>query len=379
MQNQTYKPSFANIAAHLCFSVALFIHSGAAWAADNLKDPQTLELMAIGDSAWIQANAVFGEKTDLDIHPRLEGISKFKAADLNFINLEASIVPHCKKFLPKPFTFAIGPKTLESFARWGFNFIALANNHTADCMSPLASATIDGNVKTIQQKFPRTLFHGLSATRKGLLTPATTEIRGITIGFVSIKAWGDKNRPYLGSMSNYQDLFKSLHKLKGVDFRVLSIHGGTERSRIPSAAIMRLARSFVVDYGGDLVIGHHPHVISGTEVISKANGRNALIVYSLGNGLHNGLNGARGDGKVLKLNLNKKRGVEKIAFYPLKSNSFELSEIGSGKLKYYKSQILAASSLLYRIPLRAEGGFSQSRFSLEEVFQPGPGVKLLLK
>ena len=50
-----------------------------------------------------------------------------------------------------------------------------------------------------------------------------------------------------------------------------------ERFRIPSPAQMDQARAFA-DAGASLVLGHHPHVVQGMEMVG-----NVPVVYSLGN------------------------------------------------------------------------------------------------
>ena len=73
---------------------------------------------------------------------------------------------------------------------------------------------------------------------------------------------------------------------------------------------MRLSRKFIAQANGDLVIGHHPHVSSGVEAFRKSDGRTGYIALSIGNGLHNGINGLNGDGLVLKANLSKLLGLK---------------------------------------------------------------------
>ena len=45
---------------------------------------------------------------------------------------------------------------------------------------------------------------------------------------------------------------------------------------------MSWRRSFA-DWGADIIIGTHPHVIQPVEYITAADGRKVLVIYSLGN------------------------------------------------------------------------------------------------
>ncbi|MDB2447376.1 CapA family protein [bacterium] len=314
-------------------------------AATNSVCANEIDFMAIGDSAWVEGKAAFGDKDSTDIHPGLEGIFPLRSSDINFINLEASVSTGCERFIPKPYTFAVGKKTVLGFASWGFNMFALANNHSIDCAKPSVDKTVDAGFKLTNKYLKNVVYHGVASTPEKLLKPAIREIRGLKVGLISIKVWNDKKRPYLGNNLNHEKLFESLKNHK-VDFRILSIHGGTERSRVPDPEIVKLSRKFITDYSGDLVLGHHPHVVSGLELFKRENGRNALIIYSLGNGLHNGINGLNGDGKVVKLKLNTKEGVKTPTVHPLRSNAFRLNPAPSERIDYFKSQIYSSSKLV---------------------------------
>jgi poly-gamma-glutamate synthesis protein (capsule biosynthesis protein) len=64
---------------------------------------------------------------------------------------------------------------------------------------------------------------------------------------------------------------------RGENVVIVSFHWGGEGSTEPNDDQRRLGRA-AIDAGGDLVLGHHPHVIQGIETY-----RGREIVYSLGN------------------------------------------------------------------------------------------------
>jgi poly-gamma-glutamate capsule biosynthesis protein CapA/YwtB (metallophosphatase superfamily) len=66
------------------------------------------------------------------------------------------------------------------------------------------------------------------------------------------------------------------------DIVVMSIHWGNEYQRFPTEEQKSLAQ-FLVDEGADVIFGHHPHVLQPMEWLKAEDGRNALVVYSLGN------------------------------------------------------------------------------------------------
>lgn len=64
----------------------------------------------------------------------------------------------------------------------------------------------------------------------------------------------------------------------GADLVILYVHAGMEYRLVPELNVIRLFRGLVRYSGADAVIGHHPHVPQGMEVLDGK-----PIVYSLGN------------------------------------------------------------------------------------------------
>lgn len=98
------------------------------------------------------------------------------------------------------------------------------------------------------------------------------ETKGIRIGFVSVNeiAWGEGVEKFLK---------EGIAKLKeeGTDLILACCHWGTEREFYPEEYQQSLGRK-CIDWGADLVIGHHPHVLQGIEEY-----QGKYIIYSLGN------------------------------------------------------------------------------------------------
>lgn len=74
------------------------------------------------------------------------------------------------------------------------------------------------------------------------------------------------------------DLKQDIQTMVGqADVTVVSFHWGTENVYYPSPSQVELART-AIEYGADIVLGHHPHVLQGIEEYEDG-----LIFYSLGN------------------------------------------------------------------------------------------------
>ena len=109
------------------------------------------------------------------------------------------------------------------------------------------------------------------------------------------------------------------------DAVVVSVHWGIEYEQQPRETEVALARR-LADAGALVVLGHHPHVLQPVELYPRADGRTALIAYSLGNFVSNqsrhyvhGVTpekvGATRDGVILRAELARRdygRGVVRV-------------------------------------------------------------------
>ena len=98
------------------------------------------------------------------------------------------------------------------------------------------------------------------------------EAQGILIGFVSVNGLGQG-----AGVEKY--LKKGIDSLKeeGCQIILACCHWGIEREYYPEDYQKSLGKK-CIDWGADLVIGHHPHVLQSIEEY-----QGKYIVYSLGN------------------------------------------------------------------------------------------------
>lgn len=98
------------------------------------------------------------------------------------------------------------------------------------------------------------------------------ETKGIRIGFVAV------NEIALGQgVEKFLQEGIALLQEEQVDLILACCHWGIERENYPEEYQKTLGRK-CIDWGADLVIGHHPHVLQGIEEY-----QGKYIVYSLGN------------------------------------------------------------------------------------------------
>ncbi len=172
------------------------------------------------------------------------------------------------------------------------DMVTLANNHMLD-------GWFDGLMKTIENVEYVGLKHvGASRTQEERNTPVIYEINGIKVGFLNYTE--DLNtmdqQPSLDKRamqfavhavknSNCANDTKALREA-GADVIVCFMHWGTEYELEPDRDQKTLAQK-LVEYGVDVIIGGHPHVVQRAEWLTGTNQfgekQETLCLYSLGN------------------------------------------------------------------------------------------------
>jgi poly-gamma-glutamate synthesis protein (capsule biosynthesis protein) len=100
-----------------------------------------------------------------------------------------------------------------------------------------------------------------------------------------------------------------------VDWIIVNFHWGVELSNYPETWQSKLAH-FAIDRGADVVVGHHPHVLQGSEIY-----RGRPIAYSLGNFIFGGNARSDYDTAVLKVSVREKQ--MKVEFLPVEVRKYQ--------------------------------------------------------
>ena len=88
------------------------------------------------------------------------------------------------------------------------------------------------------------------------------------------------------SYLKYADLEGEITEAReNADFVIVSVHWGQEGSLTPNEEQKSYAQK-MADWGADVILGHHPHVLQPIEEIQRQDGGTTLCVYSLGNFVH---------------------------------------------------------------------------------------------
>ena len=281
------------------------------------QNPKPVTLSAVGDV--LLDRGVAKQLREKGTNYPLQNIAPLlKKADITFGNLECPLAKIGQK-VPKPFSFKADPNFAPCLKPAGFDILSLANNHTLDCGRvglQETMATLRGqNIK----------WCGAGENRVQAQAPTILNVRDLRVGFIGFcefvpeGVFLNENKPTI-ALTDDNRVRDALQKARGqCDVLVASFHWGIEYQNRPSERQKHLAR-LAAKAGADLVLGHHPHVLQGVEVLQAPNKRRCVVSYSLGNFLFDAperFAKATTDSMVLQIELSKS-GVRKLQIVPVK-------------------------------------------------------------
>ncbi len=207
-------------------------------------------------------------------------------ADIAFGNLEFPVAPKAGRGT-RPFVFNAAPVALEALKAAGFRVVSCANNHAFDQGRAGLAETVENVLAAGLDEV------GAGRDRAESEKPAFEEARGIRVAFLAFSARfnddldvDDPKAPRVARADPAAMKQAVAAARRQADFVVVSIHWGTEYAKQPPPGEVALAHA-LVDAGAGLILGSHPHVLQPLELYPAADGRLALIAYSLGNFISN--------------------------------------------------------------------------------------------
>lgn len=242
------------------------VSSPQAASAARLRNLNTQITISLVGDCTLGTDEAFAYDTSLNAYQLYRGSDYFlqnvktifAEDDLTIINMEGPLTESTERNGEK-FAFKGAPGFVDILSGSSVEAANLANNHSHDYG---------------EQGFEDTkrILSDAGITAFGYDETALITIKGIKIGLVGIYELHDH-------LERARQLKDNIAKVKqeGADLIITIFHWGNERETIPDSNQMALGH-IAIDYGADLVAGHHPHVLQGIEEY-----RGKYIVYSLGN------------------------------------------------------------------------------------------------
>lgn len=249
-----------------------------------------------------------------DFKPVFREIKKYLTeADLTIGNLETTISGKERRYSGYPLFNSPG-EYLEALKDTGFDILLTANNHSLDRGKKGVLKTIDmiknngmESIGSYHSQHDRDSIRGF-------------DINGIKIAILSYTYglngnYMAKNEKFLVNVIDTtlmkQDILNARNK--NADVILVYFHFGDEYQRKPNSFQKEIVKR-AVDYGADLIIGSHPHVIQPFEYFSSNKNKigNGLIAYSLGNFISNQRWRYSDAGVILNLTITKNISTQDI-------------------------------------------------------------------
>ncbi len=291
-------------------------------------------LLAVGDNLihdviYYQA----ARRTDdgsYDFLPVYEQIRELiAAADIAYINQETPMAGSAE---PSSYPMFNTPTEMAAnLAELGFDVINVANNHMLD-------KRVNGLRETIELlRNTEGIFAVIGANddSEGYGELAVIEKNGIKFGFVGFTEHTnglrlpEESTNMIIYTDNTEEMYNQVQKLKAcADVVVVSVHWGDEGSNRPNTYQRELAQQFA-NWGVDIVIGTHPHVLQPVEYIQGEDGNETLIFYSLGNFVSAQIDPANLIGGIAQITVTKNHTTGEVIVSTPKLN-FVITQYGYG-------------------------------------------------
>lgn len=255
----------------------------------NKDSHVNLTLIAVGDNLihgpiYRQANER-SNNSGFDFRPAYQQIASYLAeADLALMNQETPLGGTELGLSSYP-QFNSPQELGEQMIELGFNMFSHANNHVLDAgqrgfnntiafwrrqsaekpviMAGIAADREDDQLQILQVKDLKIALLAYTYGTNGLRLPKSSS------GIIK----------YLDDDLICQELDKAIAEANIV---IVSVHWGQEYQANANNEQKRLAQ-LMADNGADIIIGSHPHVLQGVEMLSTPDGRQVPVFYSLGN------------------------------------------------------------------------------------------------
>ncbi|MBE7040390.1 MAG: CapA family protein [Ruminococcaceae bacterium] len=171
----------------------------------------------------------------------------------------------------------------KSLVEEGFDVVLHASNHVLD-----RGALGVENTLNFWEEYPAIQVLGIHASTEEQNSVNVQTVKGADIALLNY-TYGTNGIPLPQGKEYLVDLIDeerieadSKFAEENADFTIAFMHWGTEYSIKPNEMQKELAQK-MCQWGVDLIIGSHPHVIEPVEWVTSENGNKCLVYYSLGN------------------------------------------------------------------------------------------------
>lgn len=247
---------------------------------------ETVELVAVGDNLIHEGLYKTGMNSSGEWnydHVYANVAEEIQAADLAIINQETIFINDRNKISAYPM-FGSPPEIGSALVETGFDVVLHASNHTVD----KGKEGVWDTLNFWKEKHPEITVLGINESPEDQDTVDVVECNGIrfamlnyTYGLNGLSMPSDQ--PYLVNLLDKEKMTADIAKAKEIsDMVVVFLHVGSEYVYQPSETAKQWV-DFLLEQGVDIAINAHPHVLEPYTMLTREDGHQMLVYYSVGN------------------------------------------------------------------------------------------------
>ena len=253
----------------------------------------SVNMLAVGDNLVqtyvykaAQARATGGE--EYNFAPLYENVKPIvEAADVAVVNQETMICGPGFEVSGSNYNFCSPPVLADAMIDAGFDIFTLANNHLLD----RGIEGLEASINFWDDMMRKRPILALGAYRgpSDQETIRVQDIKGMRIAYLSYTQSlngyyiPDHSTLRVGMTSETELIERQIKRAKEVaDAVVVSAHWGNEDTHVVPPGVKELAQN-MINWGADVILGTHSHTAQTMEYLTREDGTQGFVFYSLGN------------------------------------------------------------------------------------------------
>ena len=253
--------------------------------AETILPPKEVSLVMVGDNLLHMSLVRNGENPDGSMNFDSlyeELLPYFQNADLSVIVQETVLGGKELGYSGYPL-FNTPQEVGDSIAKAGFDIVLHATNHTLDKGAKGVENTLE-----FWKKYPDITVLGINESFDEQNSITYIEKNGIKFALLNYTDSTNgiprpSGKEYLVNTVDEEKIKNDLTIAEeNAEFTIVFMHWGTEYALYENQFQQKLA-TMMCEYGADLIMGSHPHVLEPVKWVETENGNKALVYYSLGN------------------------------------------------------------------------------------------------
>ena len=252
-----------------------------------------VNMLAVGDNlvqtyVYRAAQAASADGKSYNFAPLYQNIKPIvQAADVAVINQETPICGGDYEITGSKFNFNSPVELGYAMVDVGFDVFTLANNHMLDKGIDGLESSLD-YWDGMMEKYP-ILALGAYRNEEDQNRIRIQEVNGMTIAYLSY-TYGmngyhvpEGSEIKIGLNEDEALIQRQIREAKETaDAVVVAAHWGIEDSHIISDEVRALAQN-MINWGADVILGSHTHTAESMEYLTRPDGTQGFVFYSMGN------------------------------------------------------------------------------------------------